>query len=143
MRYVLIFLQHGLIILSLTSGTFLLLHLPLVVLSWRSRRRRTLNLSPHFLRSSPFGLCGHRFLIGRSHFDFSCVLGLDFVLIIEHCSILGRNGNFSSFPFMLKRITPAPTSMCVLAVLRNGRPRMSGVSFDISMSSTTKSTGMK
>ena len=74
---------------------------------------------------------------------FSCVLGLDLMLIIEHCSFLGRNRNFSSFPLMLKRISPTPTSMCAPVVLRNGRPRMSSVSFDISMSCTTKSTGMK
>jgi hypothetical protein len=36
-----------------------------------------------------------------------------------------------------------PTSMFAPAVLKNGRPRMSGISFDISMTSTVKSTGMK
>jgi hypothetical protein len=33
--------------------------------------------------------------------------------------------------------------VCSNSAQEYGRPRMSGVSFDISMSSTTKSTGMK
>ena len=73
----------------------------------------------------------------------SYVLGPDLMLTIEHCSFLGVKGNFSSLPLMLKRISPVPTSMCAPAVLKNGRPRMSGVSFDIFMSSTMKSTVMK
>jgi hypothetical protein len=44
---------------------------------------------------------------------------------------------------MLKRISPAPTSICAPAVLRNGRPRMRGDSFVVSMSSNTKSTRTK
>jgi len=51
---------------------------------------------------------------------FSCVLGPDLMLTIEHCSFLGQNWNFSSFPLMLKRISPTPTSMCAPTVLRNG-----------------------
>ena len=64
------------------------------------------------------------------------------ILIIEHCSTLGWNGNLSSLPLILKRISPAPTLICAPAVLRNGLPRISGVSLEMSMSSTTKSTGM-
>ena len=56
-----IYLRQGLVVLSLTSGTFLLRDLPFVVSSWRSGRRRTLHLMPHLLRISSFGLCGRRF----------------------------------------------------------------------------------
>ena len=69
--------------------------------------------------------------------------GPNLILIIEHCSTLGWNGNLSSLPLILKRISPAPTLICAPAVLRNGLPRISGVSLEMSMSSTTKSTGMK
>ena len=56
------------------------------------------------------------------------------ILIIEHCSTLGWNGNLSSLPLILNRISPAPTLICALAVLRNGLPR-------ISMSSTKSQQG--
>ena len=143
MRYIPIYFRQWLVVLSLISGTFLLLCLTFLGSSWRIGRGRACDLTPHLLCC----LCrsgGCRILIGRrcSGFFF-CVLGLDLMLTIEHCSFLGRNRNFSSFPLMLKRISPTPTSLCAPAVLRNVRPRMSSVSFDISMSSTTKSTGMK
>jgi hypothetical protein len=48
-RYVPIYLRQGLIILSLMSGTFLLLLLPLFGLSWRIGRRRTRDLTPHLI----------------------------------------------------------------------------------------------
>jgi hypothetical protein len=44
---------------------------------------------------------------------------------------------------MLRRISPAPTSMFALAVLKNGHPRIRGVLVSTSMSRTTKSTGTK
>ena len=142
MRYVPIYLRQGLVILSLTSGTFLLHWLPLLGSSWRIGRGRVCNLTPHLLG------CLYRSVVVGSWLGdvasaFSCVFGPDLMLTIEHYSFLGRNGNFSSLPLMLKRISPVPTSMCAPAVLKNGRPRMSGVSFAISMSSTTKSTGVK
>lgn len=79
------------------------------------------------------------------HFDLLYVLWIRpyLILTIEHRSILGQNSNFSSFPLMWSRILPAPTSMLASVVLRNGRPKMSGVSLSESMSNTTKSTGMK
>lgn len=63
-----------------------------------------------------------------------------------HCRALfffDWNDNLSFLPFILKQISPASTSILAPIVLRNGRPRMSGVSFVILISSTTKSTGMK
>ena len=66
MRYVPIYLRQGLVVLSLTSGTFLLRDLPLVALSWRSGRRRALL---HHLPYLPGFLGGCRydrwFLSGR------------------------------------------------------------------------------
>jgi len=61
--------------------------------------------------------------------------------IIEHCSFLGLKENFSSFPWMLKLISPNATSICDFAVLKKGHPRMRVDSFVTSISSATKSTG--
>jgi hypothetical protein len=47
------------------------------------------------------------------------------------------------FPVDAKLYTPSPNINVSFYVLRNGRPRMSGVSLSESMFSTTKSTGMK
>ena len=59
------------------------------------------------------------------------------------CSSLCLNlKNMSSFP-MQKRIFPLPTSILALAVLRNGRPRMSSIPRSPSMSITTKSARTK
>ena len=60
MRYVPIYLHQGLVVLSLTSGTFLLMCSPLLGSSWRIGRGRACNLTPHFLCMSSFGSCGHR-----------------------------------------------------------------------------------
>ena len=49
--------------------------------------------------------------LGEDSSASSCTFGPDLFLIIEHCSFLGQNGNLSSFPLMLKRISPAPTSI--------------------------------
>ena len=38
--------------------------------------------------------------------------GPNLILIIEHCSTLGWNGNLSSLPLILKQISPAPTLIC-------------------------------
>jgi hypothetical protein len=44
---------------------------------------------------------------------------------------------------MLRRISPTPTSMIALAVLKKGLPRIRGVLVSTSMLRTTKSTGLK
>ena len=62
MRYVPIYLRQGLVILSLTSSTFLLLQLPLFSSSWRIGRGRTRDLTPHLLCMSSLLSCGHRSL---------------------------------------------------------------------------------
>ena len=95
MRYVPIYLQHGLVVLSQTSRTFLLFWLPLFSSSWRIGRGRVCNLTPHLLG------CLYRSVVvgswlGDVTLSLSCVLGPDLMLIIEHCSFLGWNGNFSS-----------------------------------------------
>ena len=72
-----------------------------------------------------------------------CGFGPHLIRIMEHCSCLGRTSNFSSLPLILKRISPAPTTIYAPIVLKKGRPRLSGDSFVVSMSSTTKSTGTK
>ena len=81
----------------------------------------------------------------RCYFDFFDLPRIwpKLTRIIKHCSFLGRKSNFSSLPLMWSQISLAPTSMCASAVLRNGHPRMRVVSFWLSISSTTKSTGMK
>ena len=61
----------------------------------------------------------------------------------EHCSTFGLNANFSVCPLMLSSISPALTSMCAFAVLKNGLPKMRGVLASTSMSRTTKSMGMR
>ena len=90
MRYVPIYLRQGLVILSLTSGTFLLHWLPLFGSSWRIGRGRVCNLTPHLLG------CLYRSVVVGSWLGdvasaFSCVLGPDLMLTIEHCSFLGWN----------------------------------------------------
>jgi len=60
MRYVPIYLRQGLVILSLTSGTFLLLCLPLLGSSWRTGRGRACDLMPHLCCTSFLGSCGRR-----------------------------------------------------------------------------------
>jgi hypothetical protein len=62
---------------------------------------------------------------------------------IEHCSGRGLNTNSSSCPFIVNLISPFPTSMCALAVLKKGLLRMSDTFESGCMSSTTKSTGTK
>jgi hypothetical protein len=67
--------------------------------------------------------------------------GLYLIQIMEHCSFLGMKAFFSSLPWILKRISPAPTSIWAFEVLRKGHPRMRVDSFVTSMSRTTKSIG--
>ena len=69
MRYVPIYLRQGLVVLSLTSETFLLLLLPLYDPSWRIGREWTRDLTPHHPWCS-CGSCGRLILIGRSYFGF-------------------------------------------------------------------------
>ena len=56
---------------------------------------------------------------------------------------LGLNVKCSSFPLMLNLISPFPTSMWALAVLRNGLPMMMDTFESGFMSSTMKSTGTR
>jgi hypothetical protein len=51
--------------------------------------------------------------------------------------------NFSSFPLISNVISPPPTLMCALAVLRNGHPRISETLESRCISNTTKSIGTK
>ena len=88
------------------------------------------------MRASMFGSDG--FFVSFSGFFF-----LRTYLTWLHCSTFGLKANFSCWPLMLSWITPAPTSMWVFAVLKNGLPRMSGVLALTSISSTTKLTGIK
>ena len=71
-----------------------------------------------------------------------CGFGLYLIQIMEHCSFLDLNAIFSSLPWILKQISPAPTSIWAPAVLKKGHPRMRVNSLVTSMSSTTKSRGM-
>jgi hypothetical protein len=65
------------------------------------------------------------------------------VLICEHYSISSLEANLAFCPLILSWISPAPTSMCAFAVLKNGLPKMRGLLVSTSMSRTLKSTGMK
>ena len=58
-------------------------------------------------------------------------------LTCEHCSTFGLKVNFTFCPLMLSWISPAPTSIYVFAVLKNGLPKMRGILVSTSMSRTT------
>ena len=64
------------------------------------------------------------------------------VLIWKHCSTFGLKANFSVCPLKLSWISPAPTSMCAFAVLKNGFPKMREVLALTSILRTTESMGM-
>ena len=65
------------------------------------------------------------------------------LLIYEHCSSFDLKPNLSFCPLMLSWITPTPTSMCAVVILKNGLPNMRGILVSTSISRMTKSTGTK
>ena len=79
-------------------------------------------------------------------YDFSSSFTDSFqlkLLICQHCSSFGLKSNLSFWPLMLSWITPTPTSMCAVVILKNGLPNMRGIWISTSMSRMTKSTGTK
>ena len=79
-------------------------------------------------------------------YGFSCSFTDSFrlkLLICEHCSSFGLKPNLSFCPLMLSWITPTPTSMCAVVMLKNGLHNMRGIPVSTSMSRMTKSTGTK
>ena len=133
-----IYLRQGLVVLSLTSRTFLLRDLPFVVSSWRSGRRRTLHLTPHLLRISSFGLCGRRFF----WLGFWCTPErASIVSLLDYKTLLFPIQEFEKY--VVDPNAESPTSILALTSLKKGRPRMSCMPRSPSMSRTTKSARTK
>jgi hypothetical protein len=82
---------------------------------------------------------------GRGHLFF-CIQS-DFSLLTictrEHFSTFGLKVNRSTSSLMLRRISPAPTSMLAFVMLKKGLPRIKGVLVSTSMLRTKKSMGAK
>ena len=104
--------------------------------AWSCNSSWIYRFSTNVMRASIFGSDG--FFISFSGFFFRWTS-----LTCEHCSTFGLKVNFSFWPLMLSWISPALASMWEFVVLKNGLPRMRGVLVSTSMSSTTKSTGIK
>src|SRR6185312_8199491 len=88
------------------------------------------------------------FLFGSSSFfGFSSVTrrrgGTYLTLIMLHTSRRGRNLNSLVVPLMSNFISPLPTSMFALDVLRKGLQSMGGALLPSPISRITKSTGTK
>ena len=77
---------------------------------------------------------------------FSCSFSDFFrlnVLTWEYCLTFGQKVNLSVCQLILSWISPAPTSMCVFAVLKNDLPKMRVVFASTFMSRMTKTTVIK
>ncbi len=83
--------------------------------------------------------------LGLLHLDHLNVLWVCPVFYPHHGALLCPRLKLKLLllPVDRRQILPAPTSKLAFAVLRNGCPKISGVSLSESISNTTKSTGMK
>ena len=142
MGYVPIYLRQGLIVLSLTSGTFLLL-----IYHCSARPGELDEDELVSLRHTIFArLLLDRVVVGSSSgasgaSQIACPLSSRRFRM--RCSSLCLNlKNMSSFPTR-KWICPLPTSILALADLRKGRPSTRSTPRSPSMSITTKSAMMK
>ena len=142
MRYVPIYLRQGLVVLSLTSGTFLLLWLQLFGLSWRIGQGRTCDLTPQLLGASFLWSCGHRFF----WLGFRCTPEwTPIVSLLDHEFLLLPVEEFKEYVVTPMRnwTSPDPTSILVFTLFRKGRPRMRSSPKSPSMLRTTKSARTK
>ena len=142
MRYIPIYLRQGLVVLSLTTGTFLLLWSPLFGSSWRIGRGWTCDITPHLFVTCSLWLCGRRFF----RLGFRCTpKWTPVVILLDHELLLLPVEEFKEYVVAPMRnwTSPDPTSILAFILLRKGCPRMRSKPKSPSLLRMTKSARTK